>query len=88
MECLSFAGNIGSPVFFGVKPAENVMSIGIGERIYLAGIIMGSFHNMEVFGYYTFVKQNVGITAVTPAYKLHEILFSQIVIEQRKNASD
>jgi len=75
MECLSFPGNSGSPVFFGVKPAENVMSIRIGERIYLAGIIMGSFHNTEFFGYDTFTKQNVGITAVTPAYKLQEFFF-------------
>jgi len=77
MECLSFSGNSGSPVFFN-------MAIGYLSDIYLAGIVMGSYHNIEIFAYDTFLKQNLGIVAVTPAYKLYDILFSKQVIDSRK----
>lgn len=54
--------------------------------IYLAGILKGSFHDTEFIGTDTFLKQNVGIAAVTSVYKLQEILFSPRTIELRKKA--
>lgn len=57
-------------------------------RIYLAGLIMGSYHHKDFLPYNTILKQNIGITAVMPAYKLHEILFSDKVKEHRRNNPD
>jgi hypothetical protein len=88
VECLSFGGNSGAPAFFSVKRGYSAMQPSgvIGEDIYLAGIIKGSFHDYQFFLPDAFLKQNVGITAVTPANKLEEILFSPTAIEHRKKA--
>jgi hypothetical protein len=73
LECQSFAGNSGSPVFFQAQP---------GGPIFLAGVMKGSFMQANQInnlnnepGLISF--QNIGIAAVTPASKLHDLLFSQ-----------
>jgi hypothetical protein len=86
MECLSFGGNSGSPVFFYLSPTRKSNVIYIGPaQIHLAGIIKGSFHQTDILGANTFLKQNVGIAAVTPTYKLSEILYSESLRAFRKS---
>jgi len=89
VECQSFGGNSGSPIFFNLSPMRKpgVMSLG-GARITLAGVIKGSFLSASEIGVVgkteeLYSSENVGISAVTPAYKLKEILFSNDVIERR-----
>jgi hypothetical protein len=59
-----------------------------GPTIFLAGLMMGTFINgNKIQSTATidnlFSLQNVGIAAVTPAYKLYEILFSKEIIKSR-----
>jgi len=91
LECQSFGGNSGSPVFFQLNPLRNPgqMNIG-GQTIFLAGLMTGSFLNANQVKINNEVPnlismQNIGIAAVTPAYKLHEILFSEELIKIRNN---
>ena len=83
LECQSFGGNSGSPVFFNLSPMRKPGQISVGgPNIFLAGVMTGSFlEGYEVQSVDTTEKlmsvQNVGVAAVTPAYKLHEILFSK-----------
>ena len=93
LECQSFGGNSGSPVFFQLNPFRIPNKLRLGQpQIYLGGIMKGSFQTGSEIKISDFsnpmVYQNVGIAAVTPAYKLHEILFSEKVVENRKNAED
>jgi hypothetical protein len=89
LECQSFGGNSGSPVFFSLHPMRKPGQISLGgPLIFLAGLMTGSFLNgNEVQITDTVAKmislQNIGIAAVTPAYKLHEILFSEELIKLR-----
>lgn len=84
LEIQSFGGNSGSPVFFYLGPIRNPRAINIGPpKILLAGVMIGYFSNPNKIGeIITETKnipisfENVGIAAVVPAYKLHEILFS------------
>lgn len=89
LECQSFGGNSGSPVFFDLNPLRKPGQITTGKRIFLAGLMTGSFlHGSEVQAVQTrqnlISLQNNGIAAVTPSYKLHEILFSDELIASRK----
>jgi hypothetical protein len=74
VECLTYGGNSGSPVFI-YKPGIPGM-----KPLFLAGVVMGSFNEsseVKMASSATPVAyQNMGITAVVPAYFLHEILFS------------
>lgn len=89
LECQSFGGNSGSPVFFDLHPFRNPgqMVVG-GKQIFLAGVMTGSFlQNDEIKQIATtsFVsQQNAGIAAVTPADKLYDILFSDFLVTRRK----
>lgn len=93
LECQSFGGNSGSPVFFNLSPMRKPGQISIGgPNILLAGVMTGSFlEGYEVQSVDATEKlmsvQNAGIAAVTPAYKLHEILFSKEIVELRENAT-
>jgi hypothetical protein len=49
---------------------------------------MGSYHSTEVLLPDIFSKQNIGIAAVTPAYKLYEILHSVKVKINRNGAAE
>lgn len=89
LECQSFGGNSGSPVFFQLNPLRRPgrLSLG-GPNIFLAGVMTGSFlHSSEIQITKTVAKlislQNIGIAAVTPADKLHEVLFSKQLIQNR-----
>lgn len=72
IECTSFRGNSGSPVFF--KKSTDPW----GSYSYiLGGIITGSYHESQMIHSDTILKQNTGIAFITPAYKLLEILNSE-----------
>jgi len=89
LECQSFGGNSGSPVFFNLNPMRRPGQLNLGGPvIFLAGLMTGSFLNgSEVQTTDTVAKmislQNIGIAAVTPAHKLHEILFSEELVKLR-----
>lgn len=91
LECQSFGGNSGSPVFFQLNPLRKSGQISLGGPIvFLAGVMTGSFlHSNQIQITDTVANlvslQNVGIAAVTPADKLHEILFSEEMVQLRKN---
>jgi hypothetical protein len=81
MECHSFGGNSGSPVFFSLNPLRKPGRISVGgAQFFLAGIMMGNFQKgnpLQVIQTNTvpvFSTENVGIAAVTPAYKILEAL--------------
>lgn len=83
IESLSFGGNSGSPVFF------------YAPKFALAGIMKGNYSQPLRIAKKTvdtsekrteYVPlQNAGIAAVVPAYRLHEILFSEELKERRKS---
>lgn len=89
LECQSFGGNSGAPVFFQLNPLRTPGKIHMGgPQIYLAGIMTGSFLHGNKVQITDTVKnlvsvQNIGIAAVTPAHKLYEILYSKELIEAR-----
>lgn len=88
MECQSFGGNSGSPVFFHLSPFRRPGIIA-GTKILLAGVMTGCYLD---YGRIQFLEaitlphsaQNVGIAAVTPSDKLYDILYSEKLIEKRK----
>ncbi len=90
LECQSFGGNSGSPVFYQLNPMRRPGQISLGGPvIFLAGIMTGSFlHGNQIQITDTVANlvslQNVGIAAVTPVDKLHEILFSEEMVKSRK----
>lgn len=90
LECQSFGGNSGSPVFFQLNPLRRPGQLSLGSpNVYLAGVMTGSFLNgneIKIIETKTcaFSLENLGIAAVTPSYKLHEIMFSEQLIETRK----
>lgn len=94
VETQSFGGNSGSPVFFYLGSTRKPGILNLGQpKLLLAGIMKGSFlkgaeikmmetKNMPIS------FENVGIAAVVPAYKLHEILFSDELMTLRKMPKD
>lgn len=83
IESSSYGGNSGSPVFFYLGVDREPGSIIVGNPILkLAGIIKGSYNDImpiKVIEMRTIPISisNMGISAVVPAYKLYEILFSE-----------
>ena len=78
----SYRGNSGSPVFFhlGSDRKPGVLSLG-GPTIKLAGVMKGAFldrHPLQEVETDTLelAPSNMGISAVVPAYQLHELLLS------------
>ncbi len=96
-ECSSFGGNSGSPVFFypGVERNPGSLSFGLFV-VKLAGIMMGTFRDPQLLGVAEieaentskalFSWNNVGISAVTPAYLLQEILVGEELKGMRDKA--
>lgn len=91
VESASFGGNSGSPVFFyfGAEREPGVLTVG-QPVLKLAGIMKGSFGEgrpIQIIetAKVAFAISNIGIAAVIPAYKLHEILFDEELENQRKN---
>ena len=84
----AYGGNSGSPVFFlpgllhfGTEPASPEKLIGIIRGNY------GEFSPIVFLNTPTATlplsRQNIGIAAVTPAYLLHDILFSDALKKLR-----
>lgn len=88
LECEAYRGNSGSPVFFNLLREQGRKLDEQGSNIYLAGIMMGNFNEIEILSYDTYSNQNLGIAAITPSYKLHEILYSKRVKENRNSATE
>ncbi len=89
IEAGSYGGNSGSPVFFFLGSDRKPGSIIIGSPIYkLAGVMQGTFRDaQEIKSIETrkvdFALSSMGIAAVVPGYKLHEVLFSEEVKKNR-----
>jgi len=90
IETLSFGGNSGAPVFFYLGGDRTPGVIEFGPPILkLAGIMKGFFGELEPIGVVETrptpaSRANVGIAAVIPAYKLHDILNGSELQDQRK----
>lgn len=89
IEAGSYGGNSGAPVFFYLGIDRNPGSLVMGQPILkLAGIMQGTFldaQKIEVINTKatSISLSNMGIAAVVPAYKLHELLFSEELKRQR-----
>jgi len=82
IECQSFGGNSGSPVFFHLGPIRESGKVTLGSSEFLlAGILKGYFTEPRAIRFagnlaVPISLENAGIAAVIPAYQLHEILLS------------
>lgn len=83
IECTSIGGNSGSPVFFrlGQEDGRNTFVMNV-RKIKLAGVMKGYFTDINLLhiaetAKISYIKSNSGIAAITPAYQLREILFSE-----------
>jgi len=89
IEAGSYGGNSGAPVFFYLGSDREPGTLIVGEPILkLAGIMQGTFldaQEIKVINTKTtpISLSNMGIAAVVPAYKLHELLFSEELRRQR-----
>ena len=89
IEAGSYGGNSGSPVFFSLGSDREPGSIIIGSTIYkLAGVMKGTFLDARKIKVVEtkkvdFALSSMGIAAVVPGYKLHEVLFSEEVKKNR-----
>lgn len=89
IEAGSYGGNSGSPVFFYLGSDRDPGSLVVGNPVLkLAGIMQGTFldaQEIKVVNTKTtpISLSNMGIAAVVPAYKLHELLFSEELKRQR-----
>lgn len=90
METNSYGGNSGSPVFFYLGSDREPGSVMVGNVVLeLAGVMSGRFNDAIAVETVStsatpFVRPNLGIAGVVPAYKLHEILFSSELVEFRE----
>lgn len=89
IDCHTFSGNSGSPVFILPKPKlkEDEWTQGPTQPIF-GGVIRGSFTEKNETGKGQNYYENQGITAVTPGHKLKEILFSENMVKQRKEIAE
>lgn len=89
IESGSYGGNSGSPVFFYLGSDRIPGSLILGPPVLkLAGVMSGFFLDRQPVGLIETSKvpvapSNMGIAAVVPAYKLHEILFGPELKKQR-----
>ncbi|XSC44030.1 S1 family peptidase [Bradyrhizobium sp. RDT10] len=90
LETQSYGGNSGSPVFFHLGPDRIPGQLFLGSEYRLAGVMRGTFLNRSPIQFLQaptavipFSAQNIGIAAVTPAYLLREILFSDPLANAR-----
>lgn len=81
MECNSFGGNSGSPVFFQLNPDRDtdLTPLGVPPQILLAGIMKGTFLKSNKVQLVTLLDslysyESMGIAAITPSYQLKEIV--------------
>lgn len=89
IETGSYGGNSGSPVFFFLGSDRTPGSLILGPPLLkLAGVMKGSFLDIQPVSAVETSKvpvapSNMGIAAVVPAYKLHELLFGAELKKQR-----
>ena len=89
VEAGSYGGNSGSPVFFYLGSDREPGSLVVGPPILkLAGVMQGTFLDAQEIKVVETQKtlislSNMGIAAVVPGYKLHELLFSEELKRQR-----
>lgn len=89
IEVGSYDGNSGSPVFFYLGSDRDPGSLVVGSPILkLAGVMQGTFldaHEIKIVETkkLPIAVSSMGIAAVVPGYKLHEILFSNELKEKR-----
>ncbi|MBO1225485.1 MAG: trypsin-like peptidase domain-containing protein [Candidatus Scalindua sediminis] len=89
IEAGSYGGNSGAPVFFYLGSDREPGSLVVGTPILkLAGVMQGTFLDVQEVKMIETKKtpislSNMGIAAVVPAYKLHEVLFSDELKEKR-----
>jgi hypothetical protein len=92
IETNSYGGNSGSPVFFYLGSDREPGSVVVGNPVLeLAGVMSGRFNDAVAVetietSAKSFVRPSMGIAGVVPAYKLHEILFSNELMELRSKA--
>jgi len=88
----SYAGNSGSPVYFYLGADRRAGAINLGPPIIkLAGVMSGTFQDVQPLRLIENAQiavpasvSNMGIAAVVPAYKLHEILFGKELTRKRE----
>lgn len=89
IEAGSYGGNSGSPVFFYLGSDRMPGGLVLGQPVLkLAGVMQGTFldaHEIEVVETkkVPIALSSMGIAAVVPGYKLHEILFSDELKKHR-----
>ena len=89
IEAGSYGGNSGAPVFFYLGSDREPGSLVVGPPVLkLAGIMQGTFldaQEIKVINTKTtpISLSNMGIAAVVPAYKLHDLLYSKELKQQR-----
>ncbi len=91
IESSSFGGNSGSPVFFYFEPVSppGTVILGAPPVFKLAGVVLGFFGQSQPLQIVETSKivtsvSNIGISAVVPSYKLHDILFGGELKKLRK----
>lgn len=90
IEAGSYGGNSGSPVFFHLGSDREPGNLIVGPPILkLAGVMQGTFLDAQEIKEVETNKtpislSNMGIAAVVPGYKLHELLFSDELKRQRR----
>lgn len=93
IEAASYGGNSGSPVFFYLGSDREPGTLVVGSPILrLAGIMQGTFLDHQPIRVVETKKMpisvsSMGIAAVVPAYKLHEILFGEELMWYREKRS-
>ncbi len=91
VEAGSYGGNSGSPVFFYLGSDREPGNLVVGPPILkLAGVMEGTFLDAQEIKVVETKKtpislSNMGIAAVVPGYKLHELLFSEELKRQRRS---
>jgi hypothetical protein len=95
IECQSFGGNSGAPVFFYLDPSRTPGTLVLGRpyHLLLAGIMKGTFLDANEIRVIErspvpFSVENVGIAGIVLAYLLHEVLFSDALTEQRAQVAE
>lgn len=92
-EFQSFGGNSGAPAFFHLIPTRKPNQIIFGPSIFFGGVVKGGFltgNKLKLVAETEkniFSLENIGITAIIPSYRLHEILFSEeLKVDRTKTA--
>jgi hypothetical protein len=90
VECGSFGGNSGSPVFYYLGADRNPGSLSLGAPVLkLAGVMMGAFQDIKPLQVVSTSQMavstsNLGIAAVVPVSKVRDLLFGPELSEHRR----